>query len=187
MHSLSAWLLAAGIACSAAGTFGGVCVDPPSNLLCLNWAVDAGNITFSATCMPPPGMNTTFWCAFGVSTASTGDMFPADVVAVQSTASGFWLEDRDSFIGYRSPPCYATQLSYLLNASLTLGALRAAWTRPLTVSSDLLQQHYQSILTGGQGMTLIAASSADTSAAVQRCNPDMQLHTYCVPGIRVYF
>lgn len=133
-------------------------------------------------------MQHVYWCAFGLSTASTGDMFPADVTAVvQSTGPSYFLEDRDSYIGYRSPPCYAKQLSYLLSASTTNGTLSASWTRPLTLDPTLLSMHYQDIRRGPLGMTLIAASSADTSAAAQRCAPQMVLHTYCIPGIKVVF
>ena len=167
---------------------GSLCVDDPQDSLCLSWTLSASTITFSAACKPPPGMQTTYWCAFGVSTASTGDMFPSDVVAVQAAADGrFFIEDRDSFIGYKSPPCYATQISRLLNASVVNGTLLAAWTRPLNVSAALHAQHYQDIRLGAAGMTLIAASSSDTNAATQACNPDMQLHTYCVPGVQVVF
>jgi hypothetical protein len=180
-------LLAALLLAPASGASGGVCVDAPQSSLCLNWTVASGSVTFSAACAPPPGMSTTYWCAFGLSTAGA-DMFPSTVAAVQSAGGGvFYVEDRDSFIGYRSPPCYATQISRLLSASLAGGALLASWTRPLNVSAALHAQHYQDIRLGPAGMTLIAASSSDTSAATRQCNPDMQLHTYCVPGVQVVF
>ena len=175
---------AAHLAAAGADASGSICVDAPSNYLCLNWTVSAPNVTFSARCAPPAGMHTTFWCAFGLSHAATGDMFPSVVTAIQSAGAGaFYLEDRDSFIGYRSPPCFASQISSLLGASLQPdGALLAAWTRPVNVSARLQAEHYQDF---SGPLTLIAASSADTSAAAQRCDPQMQLHTYCVPGVPV--
>jgi hypothetical protein len=182
-------LLLHGPPAALAAAFGSVCVDPPTNALCLSWEIGALNATFSAACAPPPGMKAMFWCAFGLSTASTGDMFPAEVVAIQrgQAPGSFFLEDRDSFQGYRSPPCYAQQVSQLLNASMEGSTLRAAWTRPLNLSAPLLAAHYQNIALGPGGMTLIAASSSDTSPATQACNPEMQLHTYCIPGTRVVF
>ena len=181
---LALLLAVAHLSAAGADAFGSICVDAPSNFLCLNWTVGAVNVSFSARCAPPAGMHTTFWCAFGLSHASTGDMFPSVVTAIQSAGAGaFYLEDRDSFIGYKSPPCFATQISALLSASLQPdGTLLAAWTRPVNVSASLQAAHYQDFY---GPLTLIAASSADTGAAAQRCDPQMQLHTYCVPGVRV--
>jgi len=166
---------------------GSVCLDAPENLNCVSWVVDSQNITFSSVCIPPKGFSSINWCAFGISTASVGDMFPSVVTAVQATPNGFFLEDRDSFIGYRSPPCFAIQLSQLLNASLHNGTLYAAWTRPLNVTQALLNIHYQDVILGQPGMTLIAASSSDQNAALKKCDPQMQLHTYCIPGVKIYF
>ena len=185
MGSRLALLLAAAcLSAVDADASGSICVDAPADYLCLNWTHSGPNISFSARCAPPAGMHTTFWCAFGLSHAATGDMFPSVVTAIQSAGAGaFYLEDRDSFIGYKSPPCFATQLSALLSASLQPdGTLLAAWTRPVNVSARLQAEHYQDF---AGPLTLIAASSADTGAAAQRCDPQMQLHTYCVPGVRV--
>ena len=176
------WVLALALLHQAAASSGSVCVDAPLNLLCLNWTTDSTNITFSGFCSPPPGMTTITWCAFGLSTASVGDMFPSVVTAIQAGSASTWLEDRDSFIGYRSPPCFGTQVSTLLSSSKSGGNLTATWTRPLNVSAALAAQHYQNL--GGK-MTLIAASSSDTPAEASVCEQEMQLHTYCVPGTPV--
>lgn len=119
-------------------------------------------------------------------------MFPSDVVAIQTgnASAGlppFFVEDRDSFMGYQSPPCYSSQLSQLLNASSSGGALYATWTRPLHLPPALLAENFQDIELGPGGMTLISASSSDTALALEQCAPAMQLHSYCVPGVNVVF
>ena len=186
VHALLLLLLVHVIPCFLASS-GRVCVDAPENLNCVAWTVDTPNITFSMACLPPEGFTYTNWCAIGISSASLGDMFPSVVTAVQVTPKGYYIEDRDSFIGYRSPPCFAAQISMLLNASLQNGTLYAAWTRPLNVTQQLLDIHYQNVILGPPGMTLIAASSSNQSPALEKCDPQMQLHTYCIPGVKVFF
>ena len=138
--------------------------------------------------LPPPGQRQLFWCAFGLSNASAATMFPAQVAALQldPRSGAVVLEDRDSFVGFQSPPCYAQQLSQLLNGSGTGadGGLSASWTRPLALGAAPLAAHYLDIV---PRMTVIAASSADTGAAAARCEPQMQLHSLCVPGVAVDF
>jgi len=185
------------VAPAAVNAAGRLCVDAPGDTMCLSWVLDSTNITFTGRCRPPPGQHRVFWCAFGLSNVSTGMMFPSDVTVIQSTASGdsrptstlpaFFLEDRDSFVGYQSPPCYATQVSQLLNASLADGALQATWTRPLQLPPALRAEHHQDVLLAPQSMTVIAASSSDTGAALVACDPALQVHTYCVQGVAVQF
>lgn len=166
-------------------SFGSVCVDSPQNTLCLSWVIDKVNITFSASCLPPPGMKKNYWCGFGFSNANVNDMFPAEVVVIQSTAASVYVEDRDSFVGYRNPPCYSTQLSQFINGSASNGAIYASWTRPLTLPPYLLSMHYQNISTLIP-MTVIAASSSDTQEAPSKC-VELALHTLCQPGVKVQF
>jgi len=176
---------------TVADTSGSLCVDGTEALLCLSWAITGPNIiTFTATCRPPPGQKQLFWCAFGLSNASATTMFPAEVTALQlDPASGrVSLEDRDSFVGYQSPPCYATQLSQLLPGARggANGSIIASWTRPLRLAPALLSAHYLDIEVGA-AMTVIGALSADTGAAAGVCAPEMQLHSLCAPGVRVEF
>ena len=128
----------------------------------------------------------TFWCGFGLSYASTGDMFPAQATIIQYTPQQMYVEDRDSFVGYRSPPCYAKQVSQLLAASSVDGTLLATWTRPLNLPQALTDAHFINI-TLGANMTLIGASSTSTAPASAPCVPEMQTHTYCAAGQRVVF
>ena len=167
---------------------GGICLDPGISILCLNYSISGGNITFSASCAAPVGMDgqQTFWCGFGLSYASTGDMFPAQATIIQYTPQQLYVEDRDSFVGYRSPPCYAKQVSQLLAASSVDGTLLATWTRPLNLPQALTDAHFINI-TLGANMTLIGASSTSTAPASAPCVPEMQTHTYCAVGQRVVF
>ena len=64
------------------------------------------------------------------------------------------------------------------------GGLEASWTRPLALPPGLLAAHYLDIQAN---MTVLAASSADTGAAQASCAPQMQLHSFCVPGVPVAF
>jgi hypothetical protein len=191
---------------------GAVCVDPPLNLLCLNATVDTakGSITFTAVCHPPPGQKQVFWCAFGLSNTSTSTMFPADVTAIQYTppppppgdeagagegaggggsGSGTaFLEDRNSAVGFQSPPCYPTQVSQLVSfAGLADGGLTATWWRPLALPAALLAEGYLDVTVGGGGMTVLAASSSDAGPESGQCAPAMQVHSYCVPGVTMVF
>ena len=128
----------------------------------------------------------TFWCGFGLSYASVGDMFPAEAVIIQWTPAGLYLEDRDSYVGYRSPPCFSRQVSQLLSGRSENGTLFATWTRPLSLPQALTDAHYLNI-TVGSPMTLIGASSTGTVVAGAPCSPEMQPHTYCAAGQRIVF
>lgn len=180
-------LFAATLASTASGD-GGTCLDPGISILCVNYSVSSGNITFSASCAAPAGMggSQTFWCGFGLSYASTGDMFPAQATILQYSPQKIYVEDRDSFVGYRSPPCYAKQVSHLLAATSVGGTLLATWTRPLRLPQALTDAHYLNI-TLGANMTLIGASSTGTAPATAPCEPEMQTHTYCAAGQRIVF
>ena len=177
-------------AAAAAGAAGRVCVDPT---LCLSWSHNGTDITFSAVCLPPPGAKQLFWCAFGISNATPAAMFPAQVTALQldPRTGAVSVEDRDSFVGFQSPPCYAAaQISRLLPGARGTadGGISAGWTRPLALASTLLAAHMLDVeVAPGALMTLLGASSADTAAAAARCEPAMQLHTLCVPGVPVAF
>ena len=174
----------------APSSSGGVCLDPGIGILCANFSTSEGNITFSVSCGPPAGMSPgqTFWCGFGLSHASVGDMFPAEATIIQYTPERMYLEDRDSFVGYRSPPCYRAQVSQLLSARSEGGTLFATWTRPLLLPRALTDAHYVNISQGETGaMTLIGASSTDTAPAASPCQPEMQTHTYCAMGQRIVF
>ena len=167
---------------------GSVCLDPGISLLCLNYSTSSTNISFSVSCAPPQGMipGQTYWCGFGLSYSSVGDMFPSQATIIQYSPAGLFVEDRDSFVGYRSPPCFATQVSQLLSGSSVNGTLLASWTRPLRLPKALTDLHYVNI-TLGANMTLIGASSTDTSVASAPCNPEMQTHTYCAMGQQIVF
>ena len=60
-----------------------------------------------------------------------------------------YLEDRVT-TGHAPPLCFARQLSYLLNYSVSPSgnSMTATWTRPLNLSSDLLAMGYGDITTG---------------------------------------
>ena len=60
-----------------------------------------------------------------------------------------YLEDRVT-TGHAPPLCFARQLSYLLNYSVSPSnsSMKATWTRPLNLSSDLLAMGYGDITTG---------------------------------------
>ena len=110
-------------------------------------------------------------------------MFPASATIIQlDSRGGLFIEDRDSAVGYQLPPCYSTQVSYLLSGGVAAnGTLMASWTRPQRLPPALLALGYLDLT--AVNLTLIGASSSDGDAVAGACEGYMQPHTLVQPGV----
>jgi hypothetical protein len=158
-----------------------ICIDS-FNSLCINVMSEGNLMRFDVTCSPIRGFNHTTWCGFGFSDATTDQMFPADIIAIQynSSARSVFLEDRNAFAGYSTPPCFQQQISQLVTSSRGEdGVLHATWTRIANAPSPHVN------LTGN--VTIIGAASFDTPDAAEQCLDFMQTHTIVQPGVAFTF
>ena len=160
-------------------TSSSICIDS-FNSLCINVTKDGNLMHFDASCSPISGFNHTTWCGFGFSDATTDQMFPADITAIQYNTSSVFLEDRNAFAGYSTPPCFQQQISKLVTSSRGEdGILRASWTRTINAPNPHVN------LIGN--VTIIGAASFDTPDAAEQCLDFMQTHTIVQPGVAFTF
>jgi hypothetical protein len=159
-----------------------LCIDS-FNSLCINVTNNGNHIVrFDVACSPISGFKNTTWCGFGFSDETTEQMFPADITAIQwnSTSNTAFLEDRNAFAGYQTPPCFQQQVSELISSYRGKdGVLHASWTRLV----DLPSPHVQ--LSGN--VTIIGAASFDAPDATDKCLNFMETHTIVQPGVPFTF
>jgi hypothetical protein len=164
------------------------CLDP-FNSLCIDASPPdaAGVVTLNATCFPSPGSVSLTWCGFGFSRSATSTMFPATLVVAQIAPNGtIFLEDRDAAQGYALPPCFAEQVSTLVDASrdAASGVLRATWTRAARATPAQRAAGYADL---AGAMTALAASSSDGAPVAAACLDYMTPHVFVQPGVPFSF
>ena len=160
-----------------------ICIDP-FNSLCINVTNVDNNkiIQFDVACSPITNYKTTTWCGFGFSNTTTDQMFPADIIVIQwnTTNNSAFLEDRNAFAGYSTPPCFNQQISILISSQREEdGVLRASFTRTIDAPSPHV--------TFSGNLTIIGAASFDTNEATNQCLDFMQTHTIVQPGVLFTF
>ena len=168
-----------------------VCLDA-RGIFCVDWSTSAGIVSFNATCLPYAGSAVT-WCGFAVSTSPVVTMFPADatIIVAAVRASGntdVWVEDRANK-AFALPACFGTQVSKMSPAGGSVdstGVLRAAWSRPATLSAPLLQAGYVN-LQGNMYMIAAGASDVNNATLTQCSNSSLPVHKYVQSRVAVQF